>query len=124
MTQPSTQSPPSLGRSLLHSGLAVFFAATILGALLLAWSSLARVGFGSTRLYALLTAITAPIGAAVCFAGALYYADEPLTQRQPWYVRWLLAIDKRLLMLAQLACMLLTMAAAAALVFGFPIPGA
>jgi len=108
----------SAGRCALMLG----FAGALLGAL--AWAYAVMRVDSIARADCLIAVIVAAIGAVVCLAGAMHYLDEPMMGAvPPWPVRWALKVNKRIIMLAQLAVMALAIAAAYALIFGFKVPG-
>jgi hypothetical protein len=77
------------------------------------------------RTECLVAEIVTGIGATSCLAGIMHFLDLPLLGgRAPWYLRWPLLLNKRLLLAAELATTALTLAAAFILLFGLKIPGA
>lgn len=108
-------------RAALMCILMILCAAIILLAAFYAWRTALKVE--SLRIECLIAGIVAGIGSTACLAGAMHYLDFPLMgYLPPWWVRWTLKLNKRILLVAQLATTALALASAGMLIFGFKIP--
>jgi hypothetical protein len=115
--------PPSVRRSVVLALAAIVCAGAILLAAYFSWRMVMEEPW--LRMECLVACIVAGVGATVCLAGAMHFLDQPLqVGATKWYVRWLLKINKRILLVAELATTGLAIAAAGILIFGFRIPGA
>jgi hypothetical protein len=98
-------------------------AAVLLASLAYAWWTAHELPH--TRNFVLAAGIVSGVGATACLAGAMRFINARLKELESARPaeRWSLVLFQRILMLAELACMILAAASAAALLFGFKIPG-
>ena len=81
------------------------------------------------RVHFIVAEIIAGVGIAFCFGGAMHYLDLVLAYRRAtgaklaWYWRVLLVLQKRLLMIFQLAAAALVIGLIGLIIFDVPIPG-
>ncbi len=117
----------SLSRLMMRAagrcGLMFLFAGVVLLGAYYDWRMVMEVSWLRTE--CLVGGIVAGVGATSCLAGAMHYLELPLMGcvAGPWYVRWPLKINKRILLVGQLATTGLAIASAGILIFGFSIPG-
>ena len=110
-----------LFRNMLWTLLLLILAAAAMGGTLYAWR-IARTGL-NFRTISLATGIATGLLSALLLAGAMHTLDRPMRGFvPPWYIRWPLKINKRILLLAQIVATALAVASAIFLAFNFQIP--
>jgi hypothetical protein len=113
----------TLFRNMLWTLLLLILAGGAMGGTLYAWH-LARTGGGvNLRTISLSTAIATGLLSALLLALAMHTLDRPMLNAvPPWYIRWPLKINKRIILLIQIIATALAVASALCLAFHFPIP--
>ncbi len=74
------------------------------------------------RLNSLVGGIIAALDAAACIGGAMHFLDRRIATGISWPARWLLLLQKRIYMFAQLAAAGLAVYAASLMIFHKPVP--
>ena len=77
---------------------------------------------GFLRIDCLVAAIAGGAGAAFCLGGAMHYLDLALAGGVAWYLRAVFVVQKRILMVAQMAAAGLVVGALGLMIFHEPIP--
>ncbi len=112
----------SLQRTWVWVGVMLAFAVGILAAGWWGWAVVRAYPF--LRVHVLVAEIVTGVGATMCLAGAMELADRWMEVGQPrGWVRWSVALGKRVVLVLELATMGVALAAAGVLIFGFKIPG-
>jgi hypothetical protein len=88
------------------------------------WAYKMAIATPSFKTDACVAVIVAGVGATACLVGAMVFLDRRLEggAAHAWYIRVGLEIEKRIIVLLQLATMSLALAAGAVLVLGLPLP--
>ncbi len=110
-----------LFRNMLWTLLLLILAGGALGGTLYAWH-IARAVV-NLRTISLSVAIAAGLLSALLMAFAMHALDRPMRGFvPPWYIRWPLKINKRILLITQIIATALAVASAIFLAFNFQIP--
>ena len=110
-----------LFRNMVWTLLLIMLAGGAMGGTLYAWR-VARTG-ANLRTISLSAAIGSGLLAALLLALAMRSLDRPMRDFvPPWYIRWPLKINKRIILLVQIVATALAVASALFLAFQFQVP--
>ena len=119
-TAPAAEHPVSSGDSLLHVWTLMALAALLAAAV--QWDYILSCHFDFLRIDCIAAGIAGGIGMAICIGGAMHFLDRAIPGAW-WLWKFLLLVQKRLLMIAQLVVMGLCVYAAGLIAFHKDVPG-